>query len=133
MEEVISRFYNLGEEIFDSLDEKTLKNCKKVGKTWKNFIENPNCKLLWIQIIKDNEKKVEIEEFASCPRKWSKLRIQDLREFARKLNLQKNNKWKREELFLEKYVDLKIELNNNDEEENVIDWAFNHEQSKKRT
>ena len=52
MEEVLLRFPYVGEEIFDLLDEKSLENCKSVCKTWKNFIEHPNQKFFWIQIIR---------------------------------------------------------------------------------
>ena len=61
MEEVLSRFSHLGEEIFDSLDEDSLENCKKVYWTWKNFIEDPNQKFLWIQRIKAYEEKAMLE------------------------------------------------------------------------
>ena len=60
MEEVFSRFSHLGEEIFDLLDEESIKNCKKVSKTWKNFIESPNQKVKWIQIIRNYGKQALI-------------------------------------------------------------------------
>ena len=52
MEEVLLRFPKIGEEIFDSIDEESLENSKKVCRFWKNFIEDPNQKLIWIQAIK---------------------------------------------------------------------------------
>ena len=45
MEEVLLRFSHLGEGIFHLLDEKNLQKCRKVGRTWKRFIEDPNQKV----------------------------------------------------------------------------------------
>ena len=42
MEQVLLRFSQIGEEIFEFLDEKSLESCRKVSKPWKNFIESPN-------------------------------------------------------------------------------------------
>ena len=70
MEEVVLRFPQIGEEIFDSLDEKSLQNCREVCRTWKNFIEDPNHKLLWIQIIKKHEKNIWMKNFVSGPQKY---------------------------------------------------------------
>ena len=55
MEEVLLRFAHLGEDIFYSLDDKSLANCRKICKTWKSFIENQ--KVLWIRIIKKQDEK----------------------------------------------------------------------------
>ena len=55
MEDVLLRFPQIGEEIFDSLDEESLENCKKVCRIWKNFIEDPNQKFKWIQAIKSSK------------------------------------------------------------------------------
>ena len=106
MEEVLSRFPLIGEEIFLFFDEETLKKCKNVRITWKNFIEDPNQKFKWIQEIKANERNTNIrgnymlgknyvdiplKDFISGPKpKWSNLQIQDLREFVNKINYEKN-------------------------------------------
>ena len=120
MEEVLLKFPHIKEEIFDLLDAKSLKNCTSVCKTWKNFLEDPNQKFMWIQIIKGYEEKaflegfcvnIPLERFISSQKpKWSKLRLQDLREFVRRLNSEKDES-KLIELFLEKYAELKVELN----------------------
>ena len=120
MEEVLLRFPYIGEEIFDRLDEKSLGLCKKVCKSWKKFIEHPNQKFMWIQIIKRYEEKAFLKSFctifplkrfiSSQKPKWSKFRLQDLREFVKSLNSEKD-KSKLIELFLEKYAELKVELN----------------------
>ena len=96
MEEVLSRFQHIGEEIFESLDEESLEICKNVCRTWKNFIADPNRKFMWIQIIRTHEENAildigPLKNFISGPKpKWSKLRIQSLREFVNRLNSEKD-------------------------------------------
>ena len=111
MEEVLLRFSHLGEGIFDLLDEENLQKCRKVGRTWKRFVEDPNQKLLRIQIIKKYEKGFYLKKFKSSPQKWSKLRIQNLREFAKKLEKGLVNGEEMECAFLKKYAELGIKLN----------------------
>ena len=110
MEEVLLRFPHIGEKIFESLDKKSFENCGKVCKPWKNFIEHPNQKFKWIKIIKSYEKKITLKNWISTPYTWSKLGIQNLRKFANSL-LSEEIKAKMEEMFLKKYLELKIELN----------------------
>ena len=141
MEEVFSRFPHIGEDIFDLLDEKSLENCKKVCRIWKKFIDDPNQKLKWIQEIKENEKNavirvsktfedIPLKDFMSGPKpKWSKLRILDLREFVNRLNNVKNES-KLIEMFLEKYAELKVELNAKSKEMTIFHWACYIGQSK---
>ena len=57
MQEVFFRFHHLSETIFDSLDNKSLANCKKVSKSWYFYLDNQ--KFLQPRIIKANIKKVE--------------------------------------------------------------------------
>ena len=121
MEDVLLRFPYIGEKMFALLDEKSLDNCRKVCKTWKCFIEDPSQKFKWIEIIKGHEKEAHLrfcfvrtplEYFISGQKpKWSKLKIQDLRAFVEQLNSEKD-KSKLIEMFLEKYAELKVELNN---------------------
>ena len=101
MEEVLPRFPHIGEEIFESLEEKSIATCRRVCRTWKNFIEDPNHKFLWIQIIRAHEKNIRIKKYVSSPRKWSKLGIQNLRKFAWLISIQ-NSDVKKEEMFLGK-------------------------------
>ena len=56
MEEVLLRFEHLGEDIFDSLDNKSLTTCKKVSKMWNNFINDQ--KYFWIRFIMNNDEKI---------------------------------------------------------------------------
>ena len=125
MEELLLRFPYVGEEIFDRLDEKSLGICKKVCRSWKKFIEDPTQKFMWIQIIKELEENtcpclnrysenLPLMNYISGPKpKWSKLRIQDLREFVKRLNSEQSVT-KLIAIFLEKYVELKVELNGAD-------------------
>ena len=110
MEEVLLRFPHIGEKFFESLDEKSLESCRKVCKQLKNFIEDPNQKFRWILIIKKIEERTNLKYWINSKYTWSKLRIQNLRKFANSLLL-KEIKAKMEEMFLEKYLELKIELN----------------------
>ena len=96
MEEVLLRFHHIAEEIFDSLDGRSLKNCKKACRTWKNFICDPNQKFMWIQIIKAHEESAylglgPLKNRINGPKpKWSKLRIQSLKDFVNRLKLEKD-------------------------------------------
>ena len=65
MEEVLLRFPHIGEKIFESLDEKSIDTFRRLCRTWKNFIEDPNHKLLWIQIIRGHEKNIRIKKYVS--------------------------------------------------------------------
>ena len=51
MEEVFLRFVHLGEQIFEQLDNKDLKKCNKVNKSWNEFTSA--IKLPWIRMIKE--------------------------------------------------------------------------------
>ena len=122
MEEVLLRFHYIGEEIFDSLDDKSFEKCKKVSRSWKNFIGNPHQKFLWIKTIKVHEKnaiikpngwwgKSPLEKFISGPKpNWRKLTIKDLKEIVNKLNSEKDSE-KSIDILLEKYAEFKVELN----------------------
>lgn len=109
MEEVISRFPDLGELVFLSVDEESLENCKNVSTLWKKLIENPSHKFRWIKIIKDYEERVYLKEFVCGSQNWSKLKIKDLKEFVMRLE-EKKNHLDIEEIFLEKYEALNVKL-----------------------
>ena len=83
MEKVFLRFGHLGEEIFNSLDDKTLTDCSKVGKNWNSFIKNK--KFFWIRIIKKYD-KISNGFHIDCQQKWNKLfqkiGIEDIKLFA---------------------------------------------------
>ena len=114
MEEVLIRFPQIGEKIFNFLDEKSLQNCKRVTKTWKNFIEDPSQKLLCIRFIKNYEKNIHIRKYISVQKDWNGLKSQDLGDFANKLSLEKGT-FMMELMFLEKYETLGIKLDGYDE------------------
>ena len=50
METFFSKFSHLTEKVFYQLDDKSLVNCRKVAKSWQNYLENQ--KLFQIQKIK---------------------------------------------------------------------------------
>ena len=111
MEEILQRFSHLGETIFDLLDEKYLNFCKKVSRSWKNFIDDPNKKFHWIQIIKEHERNIYIKRFLRTEQinlKWSRLTLRDLKNFVE--NLRCDHK-KRSILFLQMYIRLKASIN----------------------
>ena len=51
MEEIITRFPHLGEQIFDQLKGKDLQKCREVEESWKIFIDRQ--KFPWIRVIKE--------------------------------------------------------------------------------
>ena len=50
MEDVIQRFPNISQQIFENLDNESLVLCREVCKAWKNCIDSE--KFYWIRIIK---------------------------------------------------------------------------------
>ena len=56
MAEILLRFSHLGEEIFDSLDNKNLVICRKVCRTWKSFIVDH--KFFWVRVINKHEENM---------------------------------------------------------------------------
>ena len=40
MEELITRFAHIAEQIFPQLDNKSLANCREVAKSWQKFIDD---------------------------------------------------------------------------------------------
>ena len=98
MEEVLSRFPLLGENIFDSLKGKELFNCRKICKNWNSFIDGK--KFYWIQVIETLDKEAVNEWvgrplFSGCGgssasvenkiylKLLKKINIEKLREFAK--------------------------------------------------
>ena len=64
-------------------------------------------------IVKDTkwEKEFPLKTFIGGPKpNWSKLQIQELKEFVNELNSEKDES-KLNEMFVEKYTKLKVELN----------------------
>ena len=46
-------FPHIAEQIFEHLDNKSIKNCRKVSKSWQNCIDNRN--ILWNKIVNDED------------------------------------------------------------------------------
>ena len=126
MEELLLRFPDIGEVIFDLLDEESLQNCREVCRTWKNFIEDPNQKFLWIHIITSYEKYSFLKNYISDThmsgqQKWKELRIQELRKIANSLNFSMDL----DVIFLEQYVKMNLNLDARDlNGGTVFHWAI---------
>lgn len=54
MEEIITRFPHLGEQIFDQLTGEDLQRCREIEESWKIFIDSQ--KFPWIRAIKKHLK-----------------------------------------------------------------------------
>ena len=84
MEIFFTKFSHLTEKVFDQLDDKSLVNCRKVNKSWQNYLDNQ--KLLQIRII-----KATISHFHEVGPAWTRVfdkattkTIMDLGESVRK-------------------------------------------------
>jgi hypothetical protein len=63
MEEVIARFPHLAEYIFNSLSNKTLADCRKVNKAWKEFIDSERFyKKFYKKRIEDEKRRRQSED-----------------------------------------------------------------------
>ena len=60
MEEVVQRFPNISQQIFENLDNESLVLCREVCKAWKNCIDRE--KFYWIRIIMKNLQYSDSEE-----------------------------------------------------------------------
>ena len=62
MEEVLSRFGHLGQNVFEKLDDLTLLKCKEVTRTWKTFIDVEKIAVLRVVEIKSNAPRAFIKK-----------------------------------------------------------------------
>ena len=86
MEEILLRFLHLGDSIFESLDNKSLVNCKKVSRLWNNFNKDKE----WIRIlIKHDEKNYNnyTHPTSKSMELYSKLPIKDVKKIVTRLSL----------------------------------------------
>ena len=67
MEETILRFSHLGRQIFEKLSNQSLEKCRRIGKTWKFFIDNEKIRIFAI-----------IKKISNASNKsiWKRLRMQ---------------------------------------------------------
>ena len=125
MEEMLIRFPQIGEKIFNYLDEKSLQSCKRVNKTWKNFIEDSSQKLLCVRSIKNYEHYTHIKRYISVQGDWNVLKCSKLGDFVNEIRLKKD-RFQMELLFLEKYETLGIKLNAYDDQGlKALHWYTN--------
>ena len=57
MENILTLFPHVGENIFKNLNNKELVRCREVNKTWKDFIDNN--RLIWTRIIQAHTKDIK--------------------------------------------------------------------------
>ena len=67
------RFPHITEQIFKYLDKKSLTNCSKVSKSWKNCIDGK--KLLWIQIVNIPTILKDVDTYLHVAAKTGQLQI----------------------------------------------------------
>ena len=122
------RFQHITEQIFEKLDSKSLKNCRKVSKSWQECIDNQN--ILWNQIV---EKEGGNKTFQlACKNGHSKMvemLIKKPAKFKIDLNAKdgdgntaflvacKNGHSKIAEMLMQKSAEFNIDLNAEDEDD----------------
>ena len=86
------RFLHIAEQIFEHLDNKSLKNCREVAKSWQECIDDRN--ILWIRIV---EAKGGNAAFQSACRnghsKIAEMLMQNSAEFHIYLNVKDEYGW----------------------------------------
>ena len=94
MEEIILRFPNIGRDIFDSLNNKSLNRCKKSSRLWREFIDDQ--KFTWIRII---QKYVRLsnKSFPKSQELWRKMfcktRLECIRNLAEEMHSNQEGKF----------------------------------------
>ena len=63
MEEQFSRFPYISEQIFDQLDDQNLVKCRRISKSWCNYLDNQ--KVLYIRMIKQSIKSSDYNKAPS--------------------------------------------------------------------
>ena len=90
MEEVLTRFHVLAQNIFLQLDNETLAKCKKVGRVWQTFLDNQ--KFVFIRKIKSCSS--DPNEFLETILKYSCLKeVEKLASTAFKIKKEANRGW----------------------------------------
>merc|ERR1711970_1516043 len=79
-------------------------------------MEDPNQKIYWIEIIQSQERTSMVYwmNYLRYPTKWNKLKLKDLRNFAKRLQSSNNSDVLKSELFFQKYVELNTDLGSKD-------------------
>ena len=68
MKSILQKYYHLGDNIFSSLDSKSLWECQTVCKDWRQFFENP---MFWLKMLRKLGQSTEVSET------WKRLIIKD--------------------------------------------------------
>ena len=119
-------FQHITEQIFEKVDDKSLKNCREVGKSWQNCIDNQN--ILWKKLTKKNGGTKTFQ--LACKNghsKMARLLIQKATEFEVDLNAKnwwdetlfhlvcKKGNFEIAEMLMNKSTELNIALNSKDQ------------------
>lgn len=121
---LIIRFPEIGKKIFESLDDKSLKNCREASRFWNEYLEKNH--IPWIGMIQ-NIVKVCNKDYSKCPLKWKKMfrktKVGDIKQFAILLQNEKlKTDFKKKSLLhlaaMFKQVDFNVFKNLYDAEEN---------------
>ena len=73
METFITRFIHIANQVFDQLDNQSLKNSREISKSWKEFIDHKN--LSFIRIVKIPETLKKRETYLHLAAKSGQLSI----------------------------------------------------------
>ena len=73
METFITRFVHIANQVFDQLDNQSLKNSREISKSWKEFIDHKN--LSFIRIVKIPETLKKWETYLQLAAKSGQLSI----------------------------------------------------------
>ena len=114
MEEILKRFPQIGEKIFLQLNDDDLQNCRRINKSWKNFIDNPSQKQVCIRIIQGYEKYTHLQKYISTHGDWNTMKCEELGGLIKEIKRIKN-KYRMELIFLDKYVKIGTKLSAYDE------------------
>ena len=84
-------FPHITEQIFEKMNDKSLKNCREVAKSWQISIDNRN--ILWNKIAKKNDNKTKTFQLA-CENghfKMANMLIKKAKEFKIDVNVKNKN------------------------------------------
>ena len=122
MEEILKRFPQVGEKILLQLSDDDLRNCRRINKSWKKFIDNPSQKQVCIRIIQGFEKYTHLQKYISIYGDWNALKCEELGGLIEEIKRIKN-KYRMELVFLDKYVKIGTKLSAYDERGlSILHW-----------
>ena len=125
MEEILKRFPQIGEKIILQLNDDDIQNCRRINKSWKNFIDNPSQKQICIRIIQAYERFTHLQKYISIHGDWNVLKCEELGELIKEIKRMKNI-YRMELLFLDKYERIGTKLSAYDDRGmGILHWYTN--------